>query len=194
LDILFFLCVIKVSSTDYRLYSLKYEALEKFKDKQVSAAIEHPLIVERQLNESLKSKSSDIKDAEQRGQLQERAHYSKVVMKNKAKDDTLATKVSSLTSRAVSAELQMKKAYTQVNRSTKRADDVNDHSESLRLRIKELESQNKQLQEQVVDLEVDLEEKNSKLIELECLCPIKVFGKVRHGQRGATSWPYMCGS
>ena len=83
----------------------------------------------------------------------------------------------------------MKKAYTQVNRSTKRADDVNDYSESLRLRIKELESQNKQLQEQVVDLEVDLEEKNSKFVELEGSCPIKVFGKVRHGQRGATSWP-----
>jgi hypothetical protein len=110
-------------------------------------------------------------------------------MKKKAKADTLATKVTSLTSRAVSAELQMKKAYTQVNRSTKRADDVNDYSESLRLRIKELESQNKQLQEQVVDLEVDLEEKNSKLVELEGSCPIKVFGKVRHGQRGATSWP-----
>jgi uncharacterized coiled-coil DUF342 family protein len=75
-------------------------------------------------------------------------------MKNKAKADTLATEVTSLKSRTVSAELQLKKAYTQVNRSTKRADDVNDYSESLRLRIKELESKNKQLQEQVVDLEV----------------------------------------
>jgi uncharacterized coiled-coil DUF342 family protein len=75
-------------------------------------------------------------------------------MKNKAKADTLATEVTSLKSRTVSAELQLKQAYKQVNRSTKRADDVNDYSESLRLRIKELESKNKQLQEQVVDLEV----------------------------------------
>jgi uncharacterized coiled-coil DUF342 family protein len=75
-------------------------------------------------------------------------------MKNKAKANTLATEVTSLKSRTVSAELQLKQAYKQVNRSTKRADDVNDYSESLRLRIKELESKNKQLQEQVVDLEV----------------------------------------
>jgi hypothetical protein len=111
-------------------------------------------------------------------------------MKNKAKAETLAKTVTSLTSRTVSAELQLKKAYTQVNRSTKRADDVNDYSESLRLRIIELESTVKQLQEQVVDLEVDLEEKSKKVIELEDSCPIEVFGKVRHGQRGATSWPF----
>jgi uncharacterized coiled-coil DUF342 family protein len=121
---------------------------------EVSEAIEHSLNVERQLNESLKSKSAKIKEAERRGRLRERVHYSKVTMKNKAKADTLATEVTSLKSRTVSAELQLKQAYKQVNRSTKRADDVNDYSESLRLRIKELESKNKQLQEQVVDLEV----------------------------------------
>ena len=121
---------------------------------EVSEAIEHSLNVERQLNESLKSKSAKIKEAERRGRLRERVHYSTVTMKNKAKADTLATEVTSLKSRTVSAELQLKQAYKQVNRSTKRADDVNDYSESLRLRIKELESKNKQLQEQVVDLEV----------------------------------------
>jgi hypothetical protein len=56
-----------------------------------------------------------------------------------------------------------------VNRSTKRANDVNDYSESLRLRIKELEFTVKQLQEQVVDLEVDLEEKSNKLAELDII-------------------------
>ena len=160
------------------------------RSNEVCAAIEHSLGVQRQLNESLKSKSSSIKEAKQRGRLQERSHYSKVVMKNKAKAETLAKTVTSLTSRTVSADLQLKKAYTQMNRSTKRADDVNDYSESLRLRIIELESTVKQLQEQVVDLEVDLEEKSKKVIELEDSCPIKVFGKVRHGQRGATSWPF----
>jgi hypothetical protein len=121
--------------------------------------------------------------------LDERSHYSKIVDKHKSKAEGLATKVTSLTSRTVSAELQLKKSTAQVNRSTKRANDVNDYSESLRLRIIELESTVKQLQEQVVDLEVDLEEKTNKLVELEDSCPIKVFGKIRHGQRGATSWP-----
>jgi hypothetical protein len=167
-----------------------YPRIYLFRSNEVGAAIEHSLGVQRQLDESMRSKSSAIKEAEQRGRLRERSHYSKVVMKNKAKADTLAKTVTSLTSRTVSAELQLKRAHTQVNRSTKRADDVNDYSESLHLRIKELESTVKQLQEQVVDLEVDLEEKSNKLAELEHSCPIKVFGKVRHGQRGATSWPH----
>jgi hypothetical protein len=66
----------------------------------------------------------------------------------------------------------------QVNRSTKRSDNVMEYSETLLARMKELEATVKQQQSQIVDLE-----------ELKGGCPIQVFGKVRKGQRGTTSWP-----
>jgi hypothetical protein len=64
-----------------------------------------------------------------------------------------------------------------------------EYLETLLARIKELEATVKQQQSQIVDLEIDVEEKNKQISELEGACPIQVFGKIRKGQRGATSWP-----
>ena len=53
----------------------------------------------------------------------------------------------------VTAELKRKKAENQMNRSTKRSDDVNKYCQSLEMRIKELES--------------TLQHENNKRLELE---------------------------
>jgi hypothetical protein len=108
---------------------------------------------------------------------------------HKNKTATLSNTVNNLKARTVSAELNLKRAQAQVNRSTKRSDNVMEYSETLLARIKELEATVKQQQSQIVDLEVDIEEKNKQITELEGACPIQVFGKLRKGQRGATSWP-----
>ena len=47
----------------------------------------------------------------------------------------------------------------------------------------------KEQQGWIVQLDVDLEDKNHQLTSLEEASPIKVFGKVQDGQRGATLWP-----
>jgi hypothetical protein len=94
-----------------------------------------------------------------------------------------------MNARTVSAELNLKRAQAQVNRSTKRSDNVMEYSETLLARMKELEARVKQQQSQIVDLEVDIEEKYKQISELEGACPIQVCGKVRKGQHGATSWP-----
>jgi hypothetical protein len=64
-----------------------------------------------------------------------------------------------------------------------------EYLETLLAQIKELEATVKHQQSQIVDLEVNVEEKNKQISELEGACPIQVFGKIRKGQRGATSWP-----
>jgi uncharacterized coiled-coil protein SlyX len=64
-----------------------------------------------------------------------------------------------------------------------------EYSETLLARMKELEATVKQQQSQIVDLEVNIEEKNKQISKLEGACLIQVFGKVRKGQHGATSWP-----
>ena len=42
-----------------------------------------------------------------------------------------------------------------------------------------------------MELEDELDRKNNEVQELEKAVPIKVFGKIHDGQRGATSWPYF---
>jgi hypothetical protein len=58
-------------------------------------------------------------------------------------------------------------------------------------RIKELEAALKQQQSQLMELEEELDKKNDELHELDKSISIKVFGKVRGGQRGATSLPLL---
>ena len=108
---------------------------------------------------------------------------------HKSKTKTLSTAIDNLNDRTVTAERNLKRAQAQVNRSTKRSDDVMEYTASLVARIKELEGTIKQQQSLIVDLEVDVEEKNKQIFDLDGACPVKVFGKMRHGQRGATSWP-----
>jgi len=137
------------------------------------------------------SKEIALKVAQRSARLDEREHYSKIVDKYKRKAEVLSSKVVSLTSRTVSAELQRKVAEAQVNRSTRRADDVMAQNALQEQRIKELEAALKQQQSQLMELEEELDKKNDELHELDKSFSIKVFGKVRGGQRGATSWPHF---
>ena len=121
--------------------------------------------------------------------MDERQYYARAIEKHKSKADSLTAKLSCLTSRTVSAELQLKKSKAQVNRSTKRSDEVMHYNEGLAARIKELEATVQEQQERIVDLELDLDEKNQQLTLMEEASPIQFFCKVRSGRRGATSWP-----
>ena len=137
------------------------------------------------------SKESALKVAQRSARLDEREHYSKIVDRYKCKAEVLSSKVVSLTSHTVSAELQRKVAEAQVNRSTRRADNVMAQNALQEQRIKELEAALKQQQSQLMELEEELDKKNDELHELDKSFSIKVFGKVRGGQRGATSWPHF---
>ena len=87
--------------------------------------------------------------------------------------------------------MQRKVAEAQVNRSTRHADDVLAQNALQEQRIKELEAALKQQQSQLMELEEELDKKNDELHELDKSFSIKVFGKVRGGQRGATSCPHF---
>ena len=83
----------------------------------------------------------------------------------------------------------MKKSNAQVIRSTRRSNEVMEYNEGLITRIKDLEATVHEQQEKIVDMELDIEEKNQQLMLLENASPIKVFCKVRSGRGGASSWP-----
>ena len=100
-----------------------------------------------------------------------------------------------MTCRTVSAEVKLKQANAQANRSAKRSDNAMEYTECLRQQIKELEATVKAQDRHCIELESELDEKDQSILKLEAelkaAMPIKVFGKVRSGQRGATSWPHF---
>jgi len=132
-----------------------------------------------------------LKAAERSARLEERMHYSKNVDCFKSNAEVLSTKVVSLTCNMVTSEVQRKRAEAQANRSTRRSAEVIAHSSTLEQRIKELEAIVKTQNNQLVELEDELDRKNNQFQELEKAVPIKVFCKIRGGQRGATSWPHF---
>jgi hypothetical protein len=118
-------------------------------------------------------------------------HYSKIVDRFKSNAEVLSTKVVLLTCNMVTSEVQRKRAEAQANRLTRRSAEVIAHSSTLEQRIKELEAIVKTQNNQLVELEDELDRKNNQFQELEKAVPIKVFCKIRDGQRGATSWPHF---
>jgi len=132
-----------------------------------------------------------LKAAERSARLEERMHYSKVVDRIKSNARALSTKVVSLTCNMVSSEVQRKRAEAQANRSTRRSEEVTAHSYTLEQRVKELEAIVKTQNNQIMELEDELDRNNNQFQELEKAVPIKVFCKIRGGQRGATSWPHF---
>jgi len=132
-----------------------------------------------------------LKAAERSARLEERMHYSKVIDCFKSNAKVLSTKVVSLTCNMVSSEVQRKRAEAQANRSTRRSAEVIAHSSTLEQRIKELEAIAKTQNNQLMELEDKLDRKNNQFQELEKAVPIKVFCKIRDGQRGAMLWPHF---
>ena len=137
------------------------------------------------------SKELDLKVAERSARLEERKHYSKVVDCYKSNAEVLSTKVVRLTCNMVTLELQRKRAEAQVNMSMQHSAEVIAHSATQEQRIKELEAIVKKQNSQFMELEEEIEWKKNQVQELEKAFPIKVFGKIRDGQRGATSWPHF---
>jgi hypothetical protein len=127
--------------------------------------------------------------------VEERKHFSKMLHSQKSKNDQLMSKVKELTCRTVSAEVHLKRVNAQANRSAKRSDDAMEYSESLRRRIKDLEEEVNNQNRRHIELQMEIDEKDQLIAQLEASlessAPIKVFGKVRPGQRGATSWPHF---
>jgi chromosome segregation ATPase len=158
----------------------------------------------RELDDSKYSHEEAVKSAVKKTRLEERSHYAKIIDGHKSKTAILSTAVGDLTSHTVSAELQAKRSKAQVNRSSRRSDDVMEINNALEDKIKQLEQTIKEQQyeriaiEEVLDekddkiraLEKELNAKNDTIKALEETSPIKYFGKVRQGRRGATSWPH----
>ena len=119
-----------------------------------------------------------MKVVERNARLEERKHYSKIIDCYKSKAGVLSSKVVSLTSRTVTAELQRKCAKGQGNRSMRRSAEVMAHNASQEQRIKELEAIVKQQHSQLMELEQELDKKNDELQELVKVFSIKVFGKI----------------
>ncbi len=134
---------------------------------------------------------SAIKAAVKEARQDERQHYSKLVHAHKHKAQALSSKVSSLTSCMVTTELRRKKAENQMNRSTKRSDDVNKYCQSLEMRINELENTLRHENNRRLELELELDEKESIIAGLVESSPISFVGKVpRKNRSGASSsWP-----
>jgi hypothetical protein len=132
-----------------------------------------------------------LKVAERSARMEERKYYSKVVERYKSNAEVLSSKVVSLTSSIASSELQRKRAEAQVNRSTRRSAEVSAYNVTQDERIKELEAIVKKQNSQLMELEEEIESKKNEVQELEKAFPIKVFAKIRGGQRGATSWPHF---
>jgi hypothetical protein len=132
-----------------------------------------------------------LKAAERSAHLEERKHYSKIVDHFKSNAEVLSTKVVSLTCNMVTSERQRKRAEAQVIRSTRRSAEVIGHSSTQEQRIKEIEAIVKNQNHQLMELQDEFDRKNDQVQELEKAFPIKVFGKIRDGQRGATSWPHF---
>ncbi len=71
-----------------------------------------------------------MKVVERNARLEERKHYSKIIDHYKSKAEVLSSKVVSLTSHTVTAELQHKHAGAQVNRSMRHLAEVMAHNAS----------------------------------------------------------------
>ena len=132
-----------------------------------------------------------MKVAERSARLEERKHYSNVVDRYKSNAEVLSSNVVLLTSHMVTLELHRKRVEAQVNRSTRRSAEVIAHSATQEQRVKELEAIVKKQNSQLMELEEEIEWKKNQVQELEKASPIKVFGKIGDGQRGATSWPHF---
>ena len=76
-------------------------------------------------------------------------------------------------------------------RSMRHSAEVIGHSSTQEQRIKEIEAIVKNQNPQLLELQDKLDRKNDQVQELEKAFPIKVFGKICDGQRGATSWPHF---
>ena len=113
---------------------------------------------------------------------------------HKNKTATLSNTVNNLKARTVSAELNLKRAQAQVNRSTKKLDNVMEYSETLLARIKELEATVKQQQSQIVDLEVNVQEKNKQISELEGHALSRCLGRYARGNVAQHPGLYSFGS
>ena len=151
------------------------------------------------LDRHILASDAAIKFAMRDAQLNKRSHYSCVINAHKSKTTTLSSTVNELKSRTVSAELDVKRAVAQANRSARRSDDVAETNSAIELRVKELEASLKREQQQRFDLEEQLEEKNNEVKELQVALEqiepsVKVFGKIKDasGRRGgASSWPHF---
>ena len=117
------------------------------------------------LNECMASKDTAIKSAERNARRSERQrqYYATVASQQKSKADHLSTKVTSLTNRAVSAEVMTKKAERQVNRSTRRSMDVMNYTEHLQARIQELEDELKEKNNAITDLMLEADDRNQRI-------------------------------
>jgi hypothetical protein len=73
------------------------------------------------------------KNVEKKARAQERQHYSKVVASLKHKIEKLSSKVTTLATRTVSAEVKLKQANAQANRSAKCSDNAMEYTTSVKL-------------------------------------------------------------
>lgn len=143
----------------------------------------------RQLDDSVADRETLVKEATKEARQQERQHYSKKVEHLKHKSMDQANKITSLTKRTVTAEVQQKKAERQVKQSTRRSESAMEYTQSLIDKINELEGNVRHLHNENADLQLQIQEKDEQLRLMDDAFPIKVFSKVRYGRGGQMKWP-----
>ena len=117
------------------------------------------------LHECICFREANIKTVEKNACLDKSQYYSKFAHAHK-EETQASSKVSSLTSQTVNAELKLKRAESQVNRSTQWTGDVMKYSKSLEKCIKELEATVKQQDSHRLLLEFAFEEKEKEISHL----------------------------
>jgi hypothetical protein len=130
-----------------------------------------------------------MKDVARNARLSERQHLSKAVSKHKVKTSELTNKLTYLMNRKVDAEKEAKAAVFQSSLSTKQSKEITVQFELQEREVSQYKQQLAIHRNDTIALEEKLDTVMKELKEANAAAPIKVFGKVREGNRGNLRWP-----
>ena len=130
-----------------------------------------------------------MKDVTRNAHLREQQHLSKAILKHKVKTSEKTNKLTSLLNRTVDGKKEAKAAVLQSNLSTKQSKEIAMQSESQGRVVLQYKQQLAIQHDEIIALEEKLDTVLKELNEANAAVPIKVFGKVREGNRGNLRWP-----
>jgi seryl-tRNA synthetase len=135
------------------------------------------------------TQSQLMKEVARNARLRERQHLSKAILKHKSKTSEISNKFASLLNRTIDAEKTAKSAVFQSNQSTKQSKEIAMQFESQGRVVLQYKQQLAIQHDEIIALEEKLDTVLKELNEANAAVPIKVFGKVREGNRGNLRWP-----
>ena len=135
------------------------------------------------------NQSQLMKDVARNAHLTERQHLSMAIVKHKAKISEISNKFASLLNRTVETMKEAKSAVFQSNLSTKQSKEIAVQFASQQRVVLQYKQQFAIQHDEIIALEEKLDTVLKELKEANAAVPIKVFGKVREGNRGNLRWP-----